>query len=121
MNPLTSLTHMSRRVLIAVALTGAACTTFAQAPAPGADGQWAKSHPRRAEVNARLANQNRRINKEVREGEMSPAQAGKLHRQDHQIRKEERAMASMNGGHITKAEQHALNQQENHVSREIGR
>ena len=30
-------------------------------------------------------------------------------------------MASTNGGHITKAEQRALNQQENQVSREIGR
>ncbi len=30
-------------------------------------------------------------------------------------------MASMNGGYITRAEQHALNRQENWVSRQIGR
>jgi len=78
------------------------------------------SHPRREEVNARLANQNRRINKEVREGEISRGQAAKLHQQDHRIRMVERAMASTNGGHITKTEQRALNQQENQVSREIG-
>jgi hypothetical protein len=30
-------------------------------------------------------------------------------------------MAQFNGGHITKAEQRALNQQENAVSRRIGR
>jgi len=30
-------------------------------------------------------------------------------------------MANQNGGHITKLEQATLNQQENHVSQEIGR
>jgi hypothetical protein len=30
-------------------------------------------------------------------------------------------MASTNGGHITKAEKHALNQQENQVSKQIGK
>ena len=111
----------SRRILIGVALTAAACGAFAQTTAPAADGQWAKTHPRRDQVNDRLANQNRRINNEVKEGEMSKTQAAKLHRQDHRIRQEERTMASTNGGHITKTEQRALNQQENQVSREIGR
>jgi hypothetical protein len=86
-----------------------------------AETQWQKDHPRRAEVNGRLANQNQRINKEVKEGEITKAQAANLHAQDHQIRQEERAMARQNGGHITKAEQHALNQQENGVSKEIGK
>ena len=49
------------------------------------------------------------------------SQAQKLHAEDHAIRKEERTMASTNGGHITKAEQRALNQQENQVSRQIGK
>jgi len=79
-----------------------------------------KEHPRRAEVNERLENQNARINKEVKEGEMSKAKAAKLHKEDHQIRQEERAMASQNGGHITKQEQQTLNQQENAVSKKIG-
>ena len=111
--------RVSRGTLFAVAVAFAG-SAFAQAPAPAGDGQWAKSHPRREEVNARLANQNRRINKEVREGEISRGQAAKLHQQDHRIRMEERAMASTNGGHITKTERRALNQQENQVSREIG-
>ena len=84
------------------------------------DDAWAKTHPRRAEVNKRLANQNKRINKEVREGEMSKAKAAKLKRDDRQIRGEERAMAAQNGGHITKTEQKTLNQQENAVGRKIG-
>ena len=86
-----------------------------------ADGDWKKDHPRRAEVNKRLNNQDKRINQERKEGEISKAQAQKLHKEDRQIRGEERAMASQNGGHITKQEQRTLNQQENVVSRQIGK
>lgn len=81
---------------------------------------WDATHPRRAEVNQRLANQDRRINHEVREGEMSHAEAARLHRDDHQIRQEERDMASQDRSHITRREDYALNQQENRVSRQIG-
>ena len=42
-------------------------------------GEWQANHPRRAQVNSRLLNQNRRINQEVREGEMSPGQAAAIH------------------------------------------
>jgi len=73
------------------------------------------------EVNHRLANQNRRINHELREGEISRRRARALHAQDRFIRREERFMASQRHGHITRAEQRALNQQENGVSREIAR
>src|SRR5215472_13467950 len=101
--------------LATVALTGLVSTALAD------DTQWEKEHPRREEVNNRLANQNQRIKTERKEGEISKAQARKLHAEDHAIRKEERAMASTNGGHITKSEQKALNQQENQVSRQIGK
>jgi hypothetical protein len=82
--------------------------------------QWQKDHPRRTEVNGRLANQDARIHNQVKYGNMTKAQAGQLHKEDHQIRQEERSMASQNGGHITKSEQHTLNQQENGVSKQIG-
>jgi hypothetical protein len=86
-----------------------------------AESQWAKDHPRRAEVNHRLANQDKRIHNEVKEGEMTKQQAGALHKDDHQIRQEERAMASQDGGHITKQEQSTLNHQENGISKDIGK
>ena len=82
---------------------------------------WEKTHPRRDQVNDRLAHQNVRIHQEVKEGDLTKAQAAALHRDDRQIRAEERAMASQNGGHITKSEQKVLNQQENAVSKLIGR
>ncbi|WP_028203555.1 hypothetical protein [Paraburkholderia nodosa] len=81
---------------------------------------WDATHPRRAEVNHRLANQDRRIHQEVREGEMSHAEAARLHSDDRQIRQEERDMATQNSGHIARREDYVLNQQENHVSRQIG-
>lgn len=85
------------------------------------ESKWEKTHPRRDQVNDRLENQNKRINHEVKEGELSKQQAIALHKQDHQIRQEERDMASQNKGHITKQEQKTLNQQENAVSKEIGK
>jgi hypothetical protein len=101
-------------LLLASALLG---TSIAAACAQS---NWAQNHPRREQVNDRLANQNRRINQEVREGEITKGQARQLHQEDHAIRQEERGMAKLNGGHITPAEQKALNQQENAVSRQIG-
>ena len=110
-------------LVIAALLTCTAALTQAQtAPtASGSASSWAKQHPRRAEVNARLANQNNRVKNEVAEGEMSKAKAAKIHKEDRAIRQEERDMAAQNGGHITKSEQKVLNQQENQVSKQIGK
>ncbi|MBS0364256.1 MAG: hypothetical protein JSR67_00350 [Proteobacteria bacterium] len=110
-----------RSVLITAAATIALGAVSATALAGDHDTRWQKHHPRREQVNNRLANQNRRIHQEVKEGEMSRAQAATLHRDDHAIRQEERTMARTNGGHVTRAEQRALNQQENQVSKQIGR
>ena len=106
---------MKRSILIAMtlALTGAAFVT-------SADADWRTSHPRRAEVNARLNNQARRIHQERKEGEITGAQAADLHAEDRGIRAQERFDASQNGGHITKSEQLQLNHEENGVSHQIG-
>ncbi|KGB90182.1 hypothetical protein DM81_1224 [Burkholderia multivorans] len=102
--------HLAIAAALMSVLTG---TAFADTP-------WQQAHPRREEVNQRLANQNRRIHREVREGEMSHAQAARLHRDDRRIRQEERDMAAQDRGHITKSEQRVLNRQENAVSNRIG-
>ena len=85
------------------------------------DTAWQKAHPRREQVNHRLAKQRKRIHEEVKEGDLTKAQGATLRKDDRQIRQEERDMAAQNGGHITKLEQKALNQQENAVSRQIGK
>jgi len=84
-----------------------------------AETPWQKSHPRRAEVNHRLTNQSKRIHNDVKDGTMTKAQAQAVHKDDQQVRQEERDMASQNNGHITKSEQHVLNSQENGISSQI--
>jgi hypothetical protein len=84
-----------------------------------AETTWQKNHPRRTQVNHRLANQNRRIHNDVKNGTLSKGQAAALHKDDHQVRQEERDMASQNGSHITKGEDRVLNKQENAISNQI--
>jgi hypothetical protein len=84
-----------------------------------AETTWQKNHPRRTQVNHRLANQNRRIHNDVKDGTLTKGQAANLHHEDHQVRQEERDMASQNNGHITKSEQGVLNHQENALSGQI--
>ncbi len=83
--------------------------------------QWQKDHPRRTEVNDRLKNQNKRITNEVKDGQISKAQAQNLRANDKTIHGEEKAMASQDNGHITKTDQKALNQQLNQNSAAIGK
>ena len=66
--------------VVAFAFVGSAVSTaFAET-------QWERNHPRRDQVNDRLANQNRRINHELKEGEITKQQANQLHREDRVIR-----------------------------------
>ena len=92
---------------------GLASSALAETP-------WQAHHPRRAEVNHRLANQNRWINTERRDGQITRAQARDLHAEDRGIRGQERFDASRDHGHITRVEKRQLNREENGVSRQIG-
>jgi hypothetical protein len=103
-------------------LMGLSMLALLAAPAvASANERWNAEHPRRAEVNQRLENQNARITEGVRDGKLTRNEARRLHAQDHRIRREERTMAAANGGHITKREQRMLNRQENRTSRRIYR
>lgn len=112
---------MVTRMIRSLGIAAVTLSLAGFAAGASAETRWERSHPRRDQVNDRLVRQNLRIRHEVAEGEMSRAEAAQLHREDHQIRREERAMASQHGGHITRAEQRELNAQENAVSRQIGR
>ncbi|MBV8680570.1 MAG: hypothetical protein JO338_08995 [Aquitalea sp.] len=105
-----------------IMLISLSAVTFATLSASAsAETEWQKQHPRRAEVNHRLDNQNKRIHQERKEGEIGKLKARELHQQDRAIRQQERADARQNHGHITKQEQKTLNQEENTVSKEIGK
>ena len=79
----------------------------------------AAAHPRRAEVNGRLAVQNARIHEGVKEGTITRKEAAQLHAEHRAVRAEERADAAAHGGHITKGEQLQLNKEENAISKQI--
>ena len=115
MRKLSTLSGFAAATSIAALVAGTTGVAFA------AETQFQKDHPRRAQVNSRLNNQNQRIQAERKSGQITKGQAAALHKQDRQIRKEERADAAKNGGHITKQEQGQINRQENAVSREIGK
>jgi len=110
------MTPISKFSMVAIALL----TLGTSVTSASAETLWQFNHPRRAEVNQRLGFQNYRINQGVADGRITPYQAQVLHSEDYAIRNEERTMARINGGYITPAQQRALNQQENVVSRQIG-
>ncbi len=107
---------LRRAVLVAaslIAFLGLAETASASAVKP--------IQTRRAEVVQRLNHQEARIAHKVAIGKMSQARAARLLREVRGVRHEERVMASLNHGRITKGEQQALNVQENAISRRIAR
>jgi hypothetical protein len=90
-----------------------------QTPAPPS-AQGAATHPRRAEVNARLHEQGHEIHQQVKSGAMSKEEGKQLHAQDHAIHREEHAMVKSNGGgDLTAPQQQKLNQQADKVAQQI--
>lgn len=84
---------------------------------------WNRTHPARTHINQRLANQNRRITHERREGEITRGQAQALRADDHAIRLQERAdaRADHNHGHLNRAQVRQLNGELNANSKAIGK
>ncbi len=107
--------------VLALAFVVSLVSVSAFAAEGAAKKDWNKDHPRRAQVNKRLKNQNNRVKDGVEDGKLTKGQANQIHKEDRAIRREERRDAAKNGGHITKAEQNKLNRQENRVSNQINR
>lgn len=72
---------------------------------------FAERHPRRAQVNRRERNQQRRINKGLKNGQLTQSQAKELRTEEAGIKAQERAEVKANGGYLTKDEQHQLNRE----------
>ena len=86
-----------------------------------ADTQWERTHPRRDQVNDRLANQRDRVRAGVQAGQLTHKEARQIRFEGRAIRAEERAMAARHGGHLTLAQQARLNRREDRVSQQIYR
>ena len=84
------------------------------------DQHFQNHHPRRDQVLDRTQLQNRRITQQVREGELTHAQAHRLRANDARIAGREQYLAGKNGGYITKRQQANLNKRLNGNSHRIG-
>ncbi len=111
---------MNAKLKTLLAACGLAAALAGADGAAQADTPWQWHHPRREQVNERLANQDYRINHERRAGEISPWEAHRLHRADARIRMQERWFARHDRGHISHVEQMRLNHEENRLSHRIG-
>ena len=99
---------------LAVVMVGLVVTTsFAQAE------EFSKKHPRRAEVNRRARNEERRINKDEKNGSITKGQAQELKGEEKGIKAQEHAEVKANGGYLTKGEQGQLNKEENGLNKDI--
>jgi uncharacterized protein HemX len=96
---------------LAVASFMVAGTSFAN--------DWQQNHPRRAQVNHRLNNENRRVNQGLKKGQLSGQEAQQLHSEDQSIRTQEQEDAAAHDGHITRGEQKQINQEENAEGHQI--
>lgn len=110
--------RLNKAVLIAV--LGAVVTLGGVAQA-SADTRFEQNHPRREQVIDRVGHLNHRITMERREGEMGAHKAHMLRAADRRIFHREQRDARLNGGHITKLEQHRLNHRENVLSHKVGK
>jgi hypothetical protein len=86
-----------------------------------AETTWQRNHPRRTEVNHRIANQEHQIRHDMRDGQLSRGQGRALLSQDRAVRADERADARLDGSHITRGEQAQLNGDLNSIHNEIPR
>ena len=91
------------------------------AQGPGKQKTNIKNHPRVNQVNQRENNQEKRINKEQKEGEISNKQAKEDRKNLKAINQEKHEMRKEDNGHLTKKDQKALNQQLNQNSEQIGK
>lgn len=113
---------MMKMMVLAAAVLLAPALARAENPgnptgAPGS--KFAKKHPRRNQVNKRVKKQRARINEGVKDGKLTQQQASQLRANDNAVKAQEHADVKANGGHLTKAEQRQLNQEENANSKLI--
>jgi hypothetical protein len=107
-------------LLVATIIAGLTITSLAAAQEAG-PGVVDPGHPRVNEVNAREANQQRRIAQGEKSGRLTPAEAAKVQSREANIQSHEAADMAAHNGHLTKREQRNLNRRENHASKAIYR
>jgi hypothetical protein len=113
-----------KNTLLALSLGGLmAGTALAQNPntVGGGAGIYDPGHPRVNQVNQREQNQQNRIANGVRNGQLTPGQAGNLEKKEAKLQRNEKRDMAKDGGHLTAKDQAKLNREANGISRDIYR
>jgi hypothetical protein len=109
----TQITRLTLAATVLLAFAGFVDAGQRGNPIGASGSKFARQHPRRNEVNMRIANQRSRIAQGLQSGKLSSAQAKQLRANDKAIKRQEHADVKANGGYLTKSEQKQLNQEEN--------
>jgi hypothetical protein len=76
-------------------------------------------HPRVNQVNKREGSQQQRIGNGVKRGKLSAQQTSNLEKREASVQNREKKDMAAHNGHLTKAEQKGINQQQNRISKSI--
>ena len=94
-------------ILSGALLAGTAAMSFAQDP------------PKETKIKERKENQQKRIARGVKSGELTPHEAARVEHNEAKINREVRQDRKANGGNLTNKEKAQVNRQQNRVSKEI--
>lgn len=106
-----------KKLLSLIVLLGMGIMMYAQGP--GYQKTNINGHPRVNQVNKRIDHQEHRINREVKTGKITKSEAREDRQNLKAINQEKKTMRRNDNGHLTPADQKALNQQLNQNSRQI--
>jgi predicted transglutaminase-like cysteine proteinase len=70
-------------------------------------------------IGQRRENQQDRIAQGIRSGQLTPREAAKLENKEQGVNREIKGMRQANGGKLSKADHHVVNEQQNKLSKEI--
>jgi len=108
---------MKRTILTVLSF---ALATLAFAQGPGHQRTHIAHHPRVNQVNRRENRQERRITDQRKDGDLTKKQAHQDRRNLSEINQEKKDMRKQDNGHLTKADDKALNKQLDKNSKKIG-
>ena len=105
--------------VLAISLLAPSAWLRAENPGNPTGGQFAKKHPRRNEVNTRVHNQRKQLKQQLKAGKITQQQYNDQMAALKNVKNQEHADVSANGGYITKGQDKALNQELNLNRKEI--
>lgn len=76
-------------------------------------------HPRVNQINRREQNQQNRIANGIKNDKLTPGQTARLERGEQRLQNNEKKDMAKDNGHLTKQDQHQLNEEANHMSKRI--